>query len=410
MFLIPVKCRVEVNDKVLGRATIVDNYGHQTSDLVPGEIFTSKNLAGLEVGLYDVAIRVTDKGSKKVEPHFPLDGRPNGIVPVVPVVPVAQSVPVADTSQAADPLSVVTVVSDSSSSLPTDQTTKPLTSLNIDNWCPEKYFVSKEAKLIFRTAYNMLLSDPSAPVKVLFKGESGYGKTTIVEEAAKFLKLDIFRFNCASIRDPLDWYGFNEVKTVIIDGKPSPETNFRHSDLAQVMAKGNVIIILDELNRIEPSLHNSLLPILDDSGETLVQGHNFAVGKNVMFVGTINEGSKYTGTFPLDEAITNRFELTCEVKALPHDEEVKVIRSRYSQIEEEAADLIVKVANILRESEYTCSTRVTLAIAKMFVSGLTLRQAFEFAVTKRIPDLQEYIPERKAVCELLNVTFNEVFE
>jgi hypothetical protein len=200
--------------------------------------------------------------------------------------------------------------------------------------------------------------------------------------------------NCASIRDPEEWFGYREAR----DGS----TVFIRSNFMKLKEAGNVIMVLDEFNRLEPWLHNTLFPLLDDAGATTIHDETFCIGSGVIVVGTINTGYKYTGIFELDEAILNRFDHHLEVGPMPHREEVKVLTKR-TGISEDFVNQIVKTANILRQKQIVCSTATTLRIARMVVNGMYVREAFEMAVIKRIPQDSSGSSLRKEVLDLVNV-------
>jgi hypothetical protein len=148
--------------------------------------------------------------------------------------------------------------------------------------------------------------------------------------------------------------------------------------------------------------------MLDDDGCTTVHDEEFKIGPGVIVVGTINTGYKYTGVFELDEALMNRFEFILEVGAMPSKEEQKVLVKR-TGIQEEIAREVVKISTILRQASVSCSTRTSLLIAAMVVNGMTLREAFEFAVVRRVPTDSSGSGLRKQVIDLINTNLG-VFE
>lgn len=258
----------------------------------------------------------------------------------------------------------------------------------------EGYYISQEARLTFTTAKAMSDSRPARAVKIMMVGPSGYGKTTLPKVFAQVGGYAFMRMNCATVRDPEEWFGYREAK----DGS----TVFVRSQFAKALEKGHLVVVLDEFNRLEPWLHNTLFPLLDDDGATLVHDEKFTIGPNVIVVGTMNIGYKYTGVFELDEALLNRFEFLLEVGPMPHMEEVKVLRKR-TAIDEERANVIVKTSNTLRQNDIVCSTRTSLLIANMVMAGMSIREGFESAVIRRIPSDSSGNNLRKSVVDLVNV-------
>lgn len=256
------------------------------------------------------------------------------------------------------------------------------------------YFLSQEARLVFSTAHQLSRLQPSKAVKMMVVGPSGYGKTTLPKLFAQATGRRFLRMNCATVRDPEEWFGYREA----IDGS----TVFIRSQFAREIERGDLVVVLDEFNRLEPWLHNTLFPLLDEDGMTVVHDEEFRIGANVVVVGTINTGYQYTGTFELDEALYNRFELLLEVGPLPHREEVVVLVAR-TGVDGDKAERITKIANVLRDMEVVCSTRTTLLVSRMVASGLSIREAYEMAIVRRIPQESGGKSLRKSVVDALNV-------
>lgn len=256
------------------------------------------------------------------------------------------------------------------------------------------YFVDDENRRVFTTAHKMSVTQPDRAVKIMMVGPSGYGKTTVPKLFAEATGKSFYRMNCATVRDPEEWFGYREA----IDGS----TKFIRSEFAKVLERGDAVVVLDEFNRLEPWLHNTLFPLLDDDGKTVVHDEEFSIGEGVIVVGTINSGYRYTGTFELDEALLNRFEFIIEVGPMPAKEEKKVLTAR-TNIDKERASLIVKAAANLRRLDVVCSTRTTLLVSTMVTAGLTVREAYQNAVVNRIPNDDSAYTLRKDVIDALNM-------
>jgi Holliday junction resolvasome RuvABC ATP-dependent DNA helicase subunit len=263
------------------------------------------------------------------------------------------------------------------------------------------YYISPEARLVFTSAKRLSEARPERAVKLMMVGASGYGKTTLPRQFAERTGMNFLRMNCATIRDPEEWFGYREAR--------EGTTVFVRSSFARAIEEGNIVIVLDEFNRLEPWLHNTLFPLLDDDGRTVVHEEEFSIGPNVVVVGTINTGYRYTGTFELDEALYNRFDLVLEVVAMPHNEEVRVLEAR-TGIEKNLAVDIVKMANRLRTMAVACSTRTTLLVAAMVSVGMSMREAYESAVIKRIPADNAGVNLRKQALDAVNVNLGVLSE
>lgn len=255
------------------------------------------------------------------------------------------------------------------------------------------YYIGQDARLIFNTAYRMSQAAPDTAIKIMMLGASGNGKTTLPRIFSQAVGMDFYRMNCAKVRDPEEWFGYREAR----DGS----TVFIRSHFITLLEKGNLVVVLDEFNRVEPWLHNTLFPLLDDDGYTVVHDQEFRIGPNVIVVATINTGYRYTGVFELDEALYNRFHLVLELNSLPPAEEIEVLCQRTGLTVPDARP-VVKMANILREKDVVCSTRTTLTIASLMAAGMTIREAFEYTVVRRLPQEMGGNNYRKNIVDQLN--------
>lgn len=228
------------------------------------------------------------------------------------------------------------------------------------------------------------ISGATGIAKVLFVGPSGYGKSTIPMKKAEEWGMSFLRWDCATVRDPEEFFGFRGARggsTQTDDG----DNIFTPSLFTQRLIEGNAVILLDELSRLDPALANVLFPILDDARSINVAGHQIEVGPNVVICASINVGYQYTGTFTLDEALRNRFDVTIEVGPLPHDVEVALCMSR-NGVDSKNAEATVRLMAKLRalnEQELLdadASTRVSLALTRLIAAGLAPHEAIFYTV------------------------------
>jgi hypothetical protein len=231
-----------------------------------------------------------------------------------------------------------------------------------------KFYLSHETKRIFSAAKLLLEAEPKRAVTMLVTGPSGYGKTSLAEGFASSIGYQFLRLNCASIRDPEEWFGYREA----IDGS----TVFVPNELTKALRTGKYVICFDEYNRIEPDVHNTLLPLLDHGGRTNIHNEEIVVPEHTVFLATINTGYEYTGTFQLDAAVLNRFELFLEVQELPPAEESKVLLKRYP-ITKNQAEKLVGICSKIRITipSVHCSVRTSLNIARQLAAGVSMKDA-----------------------------------
>ena len=246
---------------------------------------------------------------------------------------------------------------------------------------PNYFFVDPSQAAAFTSIGKVVKS--GATGRILMVGESGWGKTTLPKHFARINGLEFIRMDCAKVRDPEEWFGFR--------GATAGSTTFVKSDFIQMVEKGNVVVVLDEINRVEPYISNALFSLLDDSGQISINNEILKVGPNVLFVGTINVGFQYAGTFSIDAALSNRFDIICPVGPIPVDEEAKVLASREGICTDDAL-MIVKTAEKIRGlGVVDCSLRTTLSIARLVAAAgestehiQDIRMAFQNVLVNRV--------------------------
>ena len=256
-----------------------------------------------------------------------------------------------------------------------------VTPAKVQKWTDAIYIKPGDENL-FNTVHKI---SNSHHVGIMMIGPSGYGKTSVPEQKAKDWKMSFWRQDCATVRDPEEFFGYRgavDASTMTEDG----ETYFAESHFTKFLTEGNCVIVLDELNRVDPYISNILFPLLDHAGRTTVAGHEIVVGPNVIFVATVNLGFQFTGTFTLDTALTNRFLAKVIVGPLPTGIEANILQAR-TGVNEDVAKKIVRLMTGLRQLNskgqlsVDASTRVSLQIAELCFAGLDMKMALAYVVT-----------------------------
>ena len=242
----------------------------------------------------------------------------------------------------------------------------------------DAFYINSANLKLLKVAAGMAKDEGSA--NVLLVGPSGYGKTSLAAAFARMNSMEYVRFNCALVRDPEEFFG--------VRGASNGTTTFTHTEFTKAVMAGNTVVCLDEVNRLEPWLLNALFPMLDDDRSTTIHGHTISVAPNTIFIMTMNQGYRYTGTFVIDAAFSNRAHMILKVGPMEANEEVVVITNR-TKISKEVAAIIVKVANSLRKQDLDCdvSTRMTLNVARFTRYGLSMMEAFEAAIGNNASDV-----------------------
>lgn len=317
----------------------------------------SREFSKVKVGYtYQVSIRVNPAANKKIRRYImSVNEHSEGMV----VENLASTASETEVSEI--PSTVVSKISF------TDLLEKQVAAFN--------YYIRPEHIEMLNAATLLQEYAPAKPVKILVSGPSGYGKTTLGTVYAASRGMEVYRMNCATVRDPEEWFGFRAAT--------EGSTHFVPSKFSEKVMAGNCVIILDEFNRIEPWLTNTLYPLLDDDAATEIYNERITVGPNVVFMMTINVGVQFSGTFVMDEALTNRVDLFAQVDVLPLHVENEILQ-RVTGIDKVTATKIISAATKIRGMEIIeCSVRSTLRIAKLVKTGLEPRAAFQHVIVSR---------------------------
>lgn len=201
------------------------------------------------------------------------------------------------------------------------------------------YRLHEDTKVLFKVIDAGRLHKPQ---NVMFKGPHGCGKTEAAIQYAAMHGMPVLVMDCANLREPRDWFGYKTLEDGTI--------KWVISGFVRAMQHGNVVIVLDEANRVPPAVMNTLLPLLDDRRYTYLEElkETIEVGAGVVFVASANEGSKYTGTSSMDAALRDRFRRIVEFTYLAEAEETALLQER-TGIDEKTARKLVQIANTIRQ-------------------------------------------------------------
>jgi nitric oxide reductase NorQ protein len=230
----------------------------------------------------------------------------------------------------------------------------------------ETYIINDKVAQLFKI---LQISRKNCPQNVKLVGPHGCGKTELAIQFAARLNLPLLIMDCANLREARDWFGYKSAK----DG-----TVFWHeSQFVRAVEAGNHVILLDELNRANPNLLNTLMPLLDARRFTYLEekGNKICVGPGTVFFASMNEGAGYTGTSALDRAIRDRFPRAVELTYLGESDEIKLLVKRVG-VSEDVATRLVGMATKIRQD--------SIGISASLTEGLSTRQliaaAHDFAI------------------------------
>lgn len=269
----------------------------------------------------------------------------------------------------------------------------------------DTYYITPDIASLFKRVNK--LSEVGTQ-KILLRGPHGAGKTEMAMQFAARFKKPMIIMDCANLKEPRDWFGYKTIE--------GGEVVWHESQFDKVVSAGNHVILLDEANRVHPTIMNTLLPILDGRGFTYLEekGGCIKVGPGTVFFSTMNEGAAYTGTASADAALRDRLgQRIVEVTYLPKDKEVDVLIAR-TGIAEKAAKALVDIANQIRKKSTGIgssfsdgfSTRQLIACAEDFiVDGV---ESLTFTMTNLFSAEGGTNSERAAVLQLIQGKFGVV--
>ena len=231
----------------------------------------------------------------------------------------------------------------------------------------DTYIVNAQSAQLFKI---LEISSRNAPQNVKLVGPHGCGKTELAIQFAARHKRPLLIMDCANLREARDWFGYKSAR----DGT----VYWHESQFVRAVSAGNHVILLDELNRANPHLLNTLMPLLDARRFTYLEekGDKICVGPGTVFFASMNEGAGYTGTSSLDRAIRDRFPRVVELTYLGEEDEIALLVRRVG-IEHEIAVRLVQMARKIRADATglsasltdSLSTRQLLAAAADFKIG-----------------------------------------
>jgi hypothetical protein len=230
----------------------------------------------------------------------------------------------------------------------------------------ETYIIDEQVGQLFKI---LQISRKNCPQNVNLVGPHGCGKTELAIQFAARLNLPLLIMDCANLREARDWFGYKSAK----DG-----TVFWHeSQFVKAVEAGNHVILLDELNRANPHLLNTLMPLLDARRFTYLEekGDKICVGPGTVFFASMNEGAGYTGTSALDRAIRDRFPRVVELTYLGEKDEIRLLVNRVG-ISEEIATRLVGMANKIRQD----ATGLSAALTESMSTRQLIAAAHDFAI------------------------------
>lgn len=204
--------------------------------------------------------------------------------------------------------------------------------------------------------YNLLQLAADNNMGALIIGETGTGKTSIVQDIANTRNQPWTRFNLTGDTTVDDFVG----KYTLLEGR----TVWEDGILLQAMKKGHWLIV-DEINVALPEILFALHSLLDDDRFVVVAGHDGEIVRpheDFRFFATMNPVEEYAGTKNLNKAFKSRFGVVLEMTYPSRSAEIEIVHTR-TGVDKLTVAKMVDIATQIRKAKkeekvfYTCSTR-----------------------------------------------------
>jgi len=212
------------------------------------------------------------------------------------------------------------------------------------------------------------ISDADKISNVLLHGDSGNGKSDMVNQFAASHKRPLAVLEIGQLAESRQIFGYMDLKegqTVYVPGL-----------FTQAIQTPNCVVHLQELNRPESDKAlNAIFSVLDDTFRRVwidELGRHIQVAPGVTFFATLNEGFEFVGTMPLDIALRNRFQFKLRVGELPIDIIRNVILGKGLLTFAQVATLLNLIEKLRgnTQSPLRVSTRDIINIAELVGYGL----------------------------------------
>ena len=262
------------------------------------------------------------------------------------------------------------------------------------------YVPEKDTAYVFRKAHLKVLQVwmTGGQKNVLLQGETGTGKTTIIEQVAARLNWPVFALGC---------HGGLEFQELVgrVTLQPDGSTGWADGPLIAAMRIGG-IFLLDEMNFLKPEVAGGLNTILQakvytipETGEAVRAHPDFRIGAT----GNAIDGggkSSYRGTQVSNIALLARFNLGIRIQYMSPEDEQKMMEAKAPRIQASVANFLAQMADMARKSYATGVLKAPLSPRETIAMAMQLQNYSGSAKGAQAVDAQS-----KAIKEVMEMTF-----
>ena len=232
---------------------------------------------------------------------------------------------------------------------------------------------------------------------IFITGESGNGKTMMVEQVCAELKRELYRVNFTPMTDESDLLG----DKTLVDGN----VVFEEGVVITAMKRG-AVLLLDEIDYATAQGFTALQSVLEGkpflnkkNGEFVVPAAGFTVIATANTKGKGSEDGRFVGTQFLNEAFLERFAVTIEQTYPPRSIERKILVSELTSItgdsNDEFAGYLTDWADAIRKTfadggaNENMSTRRLVHIVRAFAMFKDRAKAVKMCVSRFDTDTRD---------------------
>lgn len=233
---------------------------------------------------------------------------------------------------------------------------------------------------------------------ILLQGETGTGKTSLIEQVAARLNWPTFTVGC---HGGLEFQELIGRVTLTLDGS----TGWADGPLIAAMRVGG-IFLLDEMNFLKPEVAGGLNTLLQatsytipETGELIKAHPDFRIAATGNAMDGVGKGA-YRGTQTSNIALLARFTLGIRVKYMSVADEEKMIEAKAVGIAPKVANYLSEIADMARKSHADGAIKSPMSPRETIASG---RRLTAFSGNLKGEDAMQ--AQCKAVAAAFEMTF-----